>query len=170
MSATDQTYTPPFEYAARPTLVAGPTSSYGADDEQVSRVPDSKARQSCLTGQCNGHDALPAGRRFPSQSKKARLEWQRYGSSHPLMWRGTRPSDSTLASKRIRCFHRKMVQVLPAEHRPARGERRELSRGARFGGRPFGARAPISGLLTAVGRFCRDGPRGKRALKHCDSL
>jgi hypothetical protein len=94
---------------------ADPNDS-GANDEQVPRLPNSKAHQSYLAGPCNGHDALPAGRKFPSLSKKARLRWQRYSSSHPPMWRDARASDSTLASKRNRYFHRKMVQVLPTEH------------------------------------------------------
>ncbi len=57
----------------------------------------SKARQNCLARPCNSHDALPAGRRHPSHSKKARLEWQRYSSSHPPMWRNSR--QATLRSR-----------------------------------------------------------------------
>ena len=91
------------------------TPSCDTEDEAL-RPVHSKGRQNCPAGPCNSHDALPAGRRYPSQSKKARLEWQRYSSSHPPMWRDARASDSTLASKRNRYFHRKMVQVLPTEH------------------------------------------------------
>ena len=100
---------------------ADPNDS-GANDEQVPRLPNSKAHQSYLAGPCNGHDALPAGRKFPSLSKKARLRWQRYSSSHPPMWRDSRPSDITLAFKRIRCFHPKKLEVLRAEHRLARAK------------------------------------------------
>jgi len=36
-----------------------------ADDEEVLRVPDSKARQKCLARQYSGDGALPAGCKFP---------------------------------------------------------------------------------------------------------
>jgi hypothetical protein len=100
---------------------ADPNDS-GANDEQVPRLPNSKAHQSYLAGPCNGHDALPAGRKFPSLSKKARLRWQRYSSSHPPMWRDSRPSDIMLAFQRIRCFHPKKLEVLRAEHRFTRAK------------------------------------------------
>jgi hypothetical protein len=39
------------------------------------------------------------------------------------MWRDSRPSDFTLTSKGNRCFHRKMIQVLPTRHRVSRVRR-----------------------------------------------
>jgi hypothetical protein len=41
------------------------TALSGAADEEVPRVPDSKARQKCLARQYSGDDALPAGCKFP---------------------------------------------------------------------------------------------------------
>jgi hypothetical protein len=68
------------------SLRAGFSSSCDTEDESLHPM-DSKARQKCLAGPCNSHDALPAGRRCPSQLKKARLERQRYSSSGPPIWR-----------------------------------------------------------------------------------
>ena len=87
------------------------TPSCDIEDEALHPM-HSKALQNFPAQPCNSHDALPAGRRSPSHSKKVRLERQKYSSSHSPMWRDFRQSDSTLTCKCNRCFHRKMVQVL----------------------------------------------------------
>jgi hypothetical protein len=56
---------PPRCSRARPT-------SYRDDDEEVPRVPDSKARQKCLARQYSGHDALPADCKSPWQTTMGR--------------------------------------------------------------------------------------------------
>ena len=108
---------------------AGPTS-YRADEE-VPRVPDSKARQKWLARQYSGHDALPADCKFPWQPKMGRLRLQRSWSSDPPIWRGTRPSDSTTRVQAYSMLPLKMLRVLPVEHRTAR----HLLRG-KYGGSP----------------------------------
>jgi hypothetical protein len=55
-----------------PCSRARPTS-YGADDEELPRVPDSKARQKSLARQYSGHDALSADCKFPWQPMGWRL-------------------------------------------------------------------------------------------------
>jgi hypothetical protein len=44
----------------------------GANDEEVPRVQDSKARQTYLAGQYSGHDALPADCKCPWHKAMAR--------------------------------------------------------------------------------------------------
>ena len=85
-------------------LVANAVSSYRADDEKVSRVPDSEARKKCLARQYSGHDALPADRKFPSQPMDPWLTCIRSRSSDPPIW-GTRPQRQYTAFRLIPCVH-----------------------------------------------------------------
>src|SRR6478736_1417704 len=68
-------------------------TSYGADDEEVPRVPGhSKARQQYLARQYSGHDALPADCKFRWQPIAAEL---RITTSDPPYLATQSPSDST---------------------------------------------------------------------------
>jgi hypothetical protein len=97
----------------------GLSSFCGSEDEALHPM-HSKAPQNCPAGQCNSHDALPAGHRYPSHSKKARLEWQRYSSSHLLC--GATQVQAILRSRPIiiDASTGKWFGVLPTEHRLSR--------------------------------------------------